>query len=152
MREHLIQVYELDEDRTSNGRENASTAFARESRAPTGGSEESVRGKRAREREECKRTAEGSSEKEAHLIRVEGNGRETRWWCDRAPLRRCCTYVRGSLYEFYVHTHTHARRCTRVRSWLSSTRGLPLACWQSHDSPFCVNAHLRSLRFSSKKG
>lgn len=93
MQEEEIEMYELDKDRTSNGRENASTAFARESRAatPTGGSEESARGKRAREREECKRTAEGSSEKD--LIRVEGNGRETRWWCDRAPLPMLHVYT-----------------------------------------------------------
>lgn len=78
MQEEGIETYELDRDRTSDGRENASTAFAQESRAATGGSEGPARGKHAREREERERTAEGSSEKD--LTQVEGNGRGTRWW------------------------------------------------------------------------
>lgn len=145
-----MQVYELDEDRTSNGRENASTAFARESRAATGGSEESARGKRAREREECKGTAEGSSEKEAHLIRVEGNGREARWWCDRAPPRRCCTYIRGSLYEcLCAHTCEEMYACPIVVVFYS--RAPPRLLGESRFCPLCKRTFAFFTHFVEKR-
>lgn len=126
----------------SDGRENASTAFARESRAVTGGSEGPARGKHAREREERERTAEGSSEKD--LIRMEGNGRATRWWCTR-PLRRCCMYVRGSSYGYLcIRVCERMYACPTVCGSLLLARSLsPEAGWGSHGSILRVQTHIR---------